>query len=112
MYKLIDSKNIITELGTVDSFLRELQYKLFTNFYHIYNTYLRLEYNETTLYYKVRFSIDDREEDILDVEIRDFVSSNFNILRNVDWVREASYQDGTARYNLFFKIKKDSKWVS
>ena len=84
MYKIIDSKNIITELGIVDSFLRELQYKLFNNFYHIYNTYLTLEYNENTLSCKV-------------------------ILRNVDWVRETSYQDGTARYNLFFKIKKENK---
>ena len=112
MYKIIDSKNTITELGTVDSFLGELQDKLFTNFYHIYNTYLTLDYNENTLYYKVVFSVDGREDDTFDVEIRDFVSSNFKILRNVDWVREATYQDGTARYNLFFKIKKDSKWAS
>ncbi len=109
MYKIIDSKNTITELGTVDSFLGELQDKLVTNFYHIYNTYLTLDYNENTLYYKVVFSVDGREDDTFDVEIRDFVSSNFKILRNVDWVREATYQDGTARYNLFFKIKKDSK---
>ena len=109
MYEIINDKKAVKGLGVVSSFLRELQYKLFNNFYHIYNTYLTLEYNENTLYYKVGFSIDDREEDTLDVEIRDFVSSNFNILRDIDWVRETSYQDGTARYNLFFKIKKENK---
>ena len=75
----------------------------------IKNTKGKFENTISSISYKKN---DDREEDTLDVEIRDFVSSNFKILRNVDWVREATYQDGTARYNLFFKIKKDSKWAN
>ena len=109
MYEIINNKKVVKGLGVISSFLEELQDKLLTNFGEIYNTYLVLKYDVDTKYYKVGLSIDDREECTQDIEVQYFVSSNFSMLRDVDWVREASYQDGTARYNLFFKIKKENK---
>ena len=109
MYEIINGKKIVEGLGVVSSFLGELQDKLLTNFDEIHNTYLVLKYDADTRYYKVGFSIDDREEYTQDIEVRDFISNSFSRLRDIDWVRETSYQDGTAGYNLFFKIKKENK---
>ncbi len=61
MYKIINGKKVVKGLGTVFSFLEDLQDKLLTNFDEIYPTFLVLKYDTDTKYYKIGFYIDDRD---------------------------------------------------